>query len=302
MKKGIIVIMMLFMVFAVSVPVRATVILDSWTMNLSGVDGLVDPTIITDIQQIAYYGIAHSQTTDTNANGLPDAGEYGTTDGLLTTTQLIDSNGAIILPGVSGIGVNYEMTFDFSVDSFGVDPATHGGLTFQHLAPSVAGTTTDGLMDIWIDTSIDSATGTGAGYTDGEKIATFRVVSGDGGTFTPGTYDGNDDATFELIWAMSGVFFDGNGNDIGEYQVGDPLVLITITDSNFDGDPNDLGSFSVPNPTANPGFLASGTPIDFNALEDGSARLGVIPEPATMLLLGSGLIGLGVFGRRKKKI
>ena len=101
---------------------------------------------------------------------------------------------------------------------------------------------------------------------------------------------------------MSGVFFDGNGNDIGEYQVGDPLVLITITDSNFDGDPNDLGSFSVPNPTANLGFLASGTPIDFNALEDGSARLGVIPEPATMLLLGSGLIGLGVFGRRKKKI
>jgi hypothetical protein len=301
MKKFMLLGLMLLMILTLSAPASATVILDKWSMDLTGVDGLGAAFYpISNIQQIAFYGIAHSKTTDTNGNGLPDIGEYGTTDGLISATSLIDNNGAIILPGISRLGVDYEMTFNFSVDSIGVDPLTTGK-TFKHLAPTEPGTSTDGRLHVWIDAfangGVMASTATGLGYSDGVEVATFVVKTGDGGVFSPATFNGSDDATFELFWAMAGVFFDEFGNDLSVPG----SALITITDSDYDADPTNLGYFSVPQPTGRPDFrVAPGSPIDQNALEDGSARLGV-PEPATLLLVGSGLLGVGLFGRRRIK-
>lgn len=56
--------------------------------------------------------------------------------------------------------------------------------------------------------------------------------------------------------------------------------------SNADFDANPSGFVLVPDTTTNGGGGGGGqqTPI---------------PEPSTMLLLGAGLVGLGIFGRRK---
>lgn len=277
---------------------NALVIFNDWTLNLDSFYGAGHT--YTNISSMVYTGIAHGQTWDTNANFIPDAGEYGSTDGLLQSMTYTKTAGGIGLYG------GLEVTFDFSINSIGVNPAFLGDNTFTHLASGTnfgnASLYRDGFLDIYVDDAADANKITGNGYTNGNWIARFKILPGGGGVFSSTELDGSDDASFVLTDAVAGVILDKDGVDLKTF-IGTSYAIIGITDSNYDADGNNENG--IPDSefgTDIPGFLpAFQTPVDFVAEEDGSARLGMVPEPATMLLLGMGLIGLAGISRKKNQ-
>lgn len=322
-KKNITKLFITFLLLCgVAGPAQAYVILDDWSMNLNAITDTYSVSLnnaldgmITDINQIAYNGIAWGRTDDSNNNGLPDVGEIGRTDGLLASRTYLDTAGTQQF-WTDG-DTFFELTFDFSLNSTQTLAAT--AITpgvYVHLeagSPTGSALQADGILDMYIDITPDASQLTGLGYTDADslKVASFAVKQGYGGTFLPATGDGSDDGTFELIWAIAGIFEAKDGTDLTA-TIGDPnAATIAITDSNFDADPNNNGLFdSTFGAGADKVFGTADdifspptpqTSINFVANEDGSASLGygVVPEPTTMLLFGFGLLGIAGIGRRK---
>lgn len=308
MQKGKLLGLIFGLMLVFGSPAWAGFVVDDWTLNLTGIDGL-GATVINDIGQITFLGITHAQVVESypTATGVET---YSVVDGLLTATSFVNTVGSII--NFTGLNNSYQMNFDFSVDSYTANQLANPA-TFVHLDPRNA----DGILDIWIDGPTGGITAaensTGANFQDGVKIASFQIVSGDGGVFSTSTFDGSDDATFSLIWALPNILFDKLGNDLS--LLGETLLV--YTDSNYDANPQNIdpAGFNIGGAAGmtyagiqdvwagNTGFTYTGfgSAFSFYAEEDGSARLAVVPEPSTILLLGAGLLGLGIIGRKRMR-
>ncbi|WP_320041061.1 PEP-CTERM sorting domain-containing protein [uncultured Desulfobacter sp.] len=299
MKRLFTLVLSMLLLLGVSTSAQALVIFNDWSLNLdtvgeAGLTGQVD-----NINQILFDGIAYSQTNDTNGDGIPGIGEIGATDGLLASYMYTETPGS---PAPTTESWGFEMTFTYSMNSVGIDPAT--GSNYEHLA---AGTTLsgsdaylqrDGMLYVYIDASADADTTDGSGFSDGTLIAKFALVAGVGGQFSTVTMDGHDDATYELVWALDNVLLDSYGNDLQD-SIGTDAASITITDTNFDGDDDANGMYDSTYGSWNPGTQSS---TNFIASLNGSGGMGgsAVPEPATILLFGFGLLGVAGISRRKK--
>ncbi len=301
---------------------QATIVLDSWKIDLSAIPGMGAFGNIADIDEIEFLGISHSVIDDVNGNFFPDPGDTLEVDGALVGTSMTGGGFPRIVTTTSKIlNVDFEITMTFEVDGVitSVDPVA-GIINLQHLA--AAGDR--GELNIYVDdltdafglqgnTELNPGNGVGgSGIVDGVLVATFDVRAGDGGAidafmgtdgFDP-TLDGFDDATFDFVSGLSGVLFDKNGNDLTLGVLGDQFLV--MTDSNFDMDPDGDGAINSGPPTgwASTGFTnqgGGGSIFDHYVREDGSAVFGV-PEPGSVVVWSLLLVVAGSLGfyRRKK--
>jgi hypothetical protein len=212
-----------------------------------------------------------------------------------------------------------------------VDTGSLGTLNANNIniqdRPLPAGTygeeTSGGYMYIYVDNladvgGIQASIFTGDGYTDGMRIA--RLINppkpNDGGVFTPVTWDGSNDATFKLLpdcdecFMLAGIIYadvDGDGI-LDDLSTMPAKVIAAITNNNFDADDDNIEQPDTIAPTNwedyFPTRLLEYDPLEFFALEDGSTRVGYqvpVPDPSTMILIGSGLLGLGIYARKRIK-
>lgn len=287
-----------------STAAQAELTLGNWTFDASGIDGLPNNAIYTSgpIDAWNFRAGFVQFLVDDNGNNVQDVGEHGIVDGLGTITAM-ENDGATVgnpllnFPGTLGGLPGYEITFDFTVD-YVVTAVDAGDVNFAHTAPNNA----DGLLHIYVDNIGDGtgqcSTTTGSGCTDGTLVGTFRVQDGEGGIINFATFDGSDDANFEAIFLLAGVWFDEGGNDLACDNTieGEQCTVLLHSDSNLDSDPDNDNRLDTNIPAFNCGIGAgpNGTSLPSRTCgsEDGSVVLQV-PEPATLAIFAIGLVMLG---------
>lgn len=157
-----------------------------------------------------------------------------------------------------------------------------------------------GILDIYADTAFDYASTTGLyGANNGDQIASFELVSGNGVVDANGVPNGLFTLIFKAVSLDAGVFLDENGTDLSTLLGGpdDILFGFVTTNASFVQNPDptlvsELGEL-VGAPVVN------GPPGSLVISNNGQFRLSV-PEPTSMALLGFGLLGFGL-SRRKQR-
>ncbi len=163
-----------------------------------------------------------------------------------------------------------------------------------------------GTLDLFVSSS--RTYGTTAddffGSQSGTKIASFDIVSGSGFTNPDTTPIGSVNTQFESTFLLPGYFFDPYGNDIAlqSYPIEWLFALSNVT-----------ASYNVPLPGNlrferfeqalfdSYGIVAEDdVPFSFYITNSGEFTIGVVPEPSTAFLLGTGLLSLGLIARRRR--
>lgn len=281
------------LVAATLVPMSASAaFLTNWTLDVTGAgrttgDGVSNVGEYLDMLGTSYIDIGPTFTT---------FNDYGTFE-----VAGADGVGSKFDNFVTG-GDLYELTAIFSLSG---TVALPGAISFT---PYAAGE----YAEMWIgsDSTGTADYGTAAGIygaNNGVKIGTFQLSQGSGAVDVTGVPNGQITLILEPTFLAAGYFKDSSGNDLATMvtatQGDGPLFgFVTTNASLIDAVPGLVNSEIVMELAGGASLANSAPPDRFVVSNNGQYRWApaAIPEPATLGLLGIGLLGMGFASRKRK--